>query len=263
MPVRGPDGFCIECADDEVGEVIGKISDEPGKTFDGYTQGGRHAEESSARRVREGRQLVSHRRSDAARRARLFLFRRSHRRHLPLEGRERRDQRSGRSARRRAGREGGQRLWRDRSRHGRARRHGGAGHRARLRHRKAGRGAGGQLADLCAAGVRAPAAGDGDHRHVQAAQGRAGEAMASIPATIRDPLYWLESRERAVRAADARRLCGDRVRRGRSSRTTAHLRRRRSRSPKSSADRGSGGRRCPSALCARACRRSSARRRPA
>jgi len=36
--VRGADGFCIECADDEVGETIGKIADEPGKTFDGYSK---------------------------------------------------------------------------------------------------------------------------------------------------------------------------------------------------------------------------------
>jgi fatty-acyl-CoA synthase len=38
MPVRGADGFCIECADDEVGEAIGQITAEPGKTFDGYTR---------------------------------------------------------------------------------------------------------------------------------------------------------------------------------------------------------------------------------
>ncbi len=38
MPVRGPDGFCIECADNEVGETIGKIANEPGKSFDGYTR---------------------------------------------------------------------------------------------------------------------------------------------------------------------------------------------------------------------------------
>jgi fatty-acyl-CoA synthase len=38
MPVRGPDGFCIECADNEVGETIGKITAEPGRTFDGYTK---------------------------------------------------------------------------------------------------------------------------------------------------------------------------------------------------------------------------------
>jgi len=38
MPVRGPDGRCIECADGEAGEAIGKIVDEPGRTFEGYTQ---------------------------------------------------------------------------------------------------------------------------------------------------------------------------------------------------------------------------------
>jgi fatty-acyl-CoA synthase len=37
-PVRGWDGRCIECKSDEAGEVIGRISSEPGKTFDGYTQ---------------------------------------------------------------------------------------------------------------------------------------------------------------------------------------------------------------------------------
>jgi fatty-acyl-CoA synthase len=37
-PVRGFDGFCIECADDEVGECIGRIGAEPGRTFDGYTK---------------------------------------------------------------------------------------------------------------------------------------------------------------------------------------------------------------------------------
>jgi fatty-acyl-CoA synthase len=37
-PVRGADGFCIECDADEVGEVIGRISAEPGRTFDGYTK---------------------------------------------------------------------------------------------------------------------------------------------------------------------------------------------------------------------------------
>ncbi len=38
MPVRGPDGLCIECEDGEAGEAIGKITDEPGKTFDGYSR---------------------------------------------------------------------------------------------------------------------------------------------------------------------------------------------------------------------------------
>jgi fatty-acyl-CoA synthase len=38
MPIRGPDGLCIECQPGEVGEAIGKITSEPGKTFDGYTK---------------------------------------------------------------------------------------------------------------------------------------------------------------------------------------------------------------------------------
>jgi fatty-acyl-CoA synthase len=38
IPVRNADGLCIECEDDEVGEAIGKITTEPGKTFDGYTR---------------------------------------------------------------------------------------------------------------------------------------------------------------------------------------------------------------------------------
>jgi fatty-acyl-CoA synthase len=37
-PVRGWDGRCIECKPNEAGEVIGKISNEPGRTFDGYTK---------------------------------------------------------------------------------------------------------------------------------------------------------------------------------------------------------------------------------
>jgi fatty-acyl-CoA synthase len=37
MPVRGADGFCIECAPDEVGEAVGKITEEPGKNFEGYS----------------------------------------------------------------------------------------------------------------------------------------------------------------------------------------------------------------------------------
>ena len=33
-----PDGFCIECAPGEAGEAIGKIADEPGRNFEGYTK---------------------------------------------------------------------------------------------------------------------------------------------------------------------------------------------------------------------------------
>ncbi len=36
-PVRNPEGFCIECANGETGEAIGRIVDEPGKGFEGYT----------------------------------------------------------------------------------------------------------------------------------------------------------------------------------------------------------------------------------
>ncbi len=38
VPVRGADGFCIECADNEAGEAIGMIADQPGKSFDGYSK---------------------------------------------------------------------------------------------------------------------------------------------------------------------------------------------------------------------------------
>jgi fatty-acyl-CoA synthase len=37
-PIRGWDGRCIECKPNETGEVIGKISDQPGKSFDGYSK---------------------------------------------------------------------------------------------------------------------------------------------------------------------------------------------------------------------------------
>jgi len=38
MPVRGADGFCIECPAGEAGEAIGEIKNEAGRTFEGYTQ---------------------------------------------------------------------------------------------------------------------------------------------------------------------------------------------------------------------------------
>ncbi|MDE2183543.1 MAG: long-chain-acyl-CoA synthetase [Alphaproteobacteria bacterium] len=36
-PVRGPDGFCIECDAGEPGEVVGQITTRPGRPFEGYT----------------------------------------------------------------------------------------------------------------------------------------------------------------------------------------------------------------------------------
>ena len=36
-PVRGADGFCIECDAGEVGEAVGKITARPGHGFEGYT----------------------------------------------------------------------------------------------------------------------------------------------------------------------------------------------------------------------------------
>jgi fatty-acyl-CoA synthase len=35
--VRGPDGLCIECPPDEVGEAVGGISGDAGRSFEGYT----------------------------------------------------------------------------------------------------------------------------------------------------------------------------------------------------------------------------------
>jgi len=37
MPVRGPDGLCIECGPDEVGEALGGMSRRAGREFEGYT----------------------------------------------------------------------------------------------------------------------------------------------------------------------------------------------------------------------------------
>ena len=37
-PSRGLDGFCQRCGDDEPGEALGRIGDDPGQRFDGYSQ---------------------------------------------------------------------------------------------------------------------------------------------------------------------------------------------------------------------------------
>ena len=92
QPVRGPQGFCIECDTGEVGEVIGKIlkdASKPGARFEGYATQQENRPEDPARRVQERRRLVSHRRPDAQGRGRIFLFHRPDRRHLLPAGRAR------------------------------------------------------------------------------------------------------------------------------------------------------------------------------
>jgi fatty-acyl-CoA synthase len=38
IPVRGPDGLCMECGPSEVGEAVGGISERAGRNFEGYTK---------------------------------------------------------------------------------------------------------------------------------------------------------------------------------------------------------------------------------
>ena len=97
MPVRGDDGLCIACARGEAGEAVGRIgsADRGRRPFRGLHRRRRNRKEDLARRVREGRRLVSHRRPDEARRGTaIFHFVDRSRRHFPLEGRECRDHRS-------------------------------------------------------------------------------------------------------------------------------------------------------------------------
>ena len=92
-PVRGPDGFCVKCGPGEVGEAISKIMNDPkrpSQRFEGYADAGatekkilRDAFEKGDRWFRTGDLMQQGRR-------RLLLLRRPDRRHLPLEGRERR-----------------------------------------------------------------------------------------------------------------------------------------------------------------------------
>ena len=138
QPVRGPDGFCVKCENGEIGEVIGQIindPDKPANRFEGYADK-EATEEDPARRVREGRRLVPHRRPDAPGRERLLLFHRPHRRHLPLEGRERRDLGSLRGDHRVPRRRRGERLRRARAGLRRQGRHGRGGRRQQARPEK-------------------------------------------------------------------------------------------------------------------------------
>ncbi len=127
-PIRGPDGLCIECAPDEVGEILGEILDDPKKPankFDGYADKAATDKKILRDVFRQRRCLVPIRRSHEEGRARLFLFRRSHRRHVPLEGRKRLDHGSRRMHHDVSGRDGSDCLWRADSGQRRSRRHGG------------------------------------------------------------------------------------------------------------------------------------------
>jgi acyl-CoA synthetase (AMP-forming)/AMP-acid ligase II len=169
MPVRGADGLCIECEPGEVGEVQTR-----GARVRGLYQPRRKRQEDAARRVRQGRCVVSHRRSDAARRTWLFLFCRSHRRYFSLERRECLHRRSGRGAGGGARHPGSQCLWRDGAGDGRPRRHGFARGEWRF---QAGQFAGAAQVPagaLCPADLSAPVTAHRRHRHLQAAQGGPG-----------------------------------------------------------------------------------------
>ena len=112
----------------EAGEAIGRIPSgaaQGGESFEGYTDRRRYGAKNSAQRFRAWRRLVSHRRSHAHGRKRLLLFRRPDRRHLPLEGRERRDHGSRRSDHGVFRHQRSQCLWRARAGRRRRRRHGG------------------------------------------------------------------------------------------------------------------------------------------
>ena len=93
-PVRDENNFCIRCLTNEVGEAIGRISDEAGHQggeFEGYSNRRPIGDEDPPQRVRARRRLVPHRRSNESRCEWLLLFHRSCRRHIPVEGRERGD----------------------------------------------------------------------------------------------------------------------------------------------------------------------------
>ncbi len=90
-PMRDPNGFCIRCSTNEIGEAIGRIAVDgmrPGIRFEGYTD----RDDSQKKLLRdvfvERRCLASHRRSHAQGCERLFLFCRPHWRHFSLERRE-------------------------------------------------------------------------------------------------------------------------------------------------------------------------------
>ena len=124
--VRNPDGTLIECVDGEVGEMLGMILELPGVTggrFDGYTDREATGEDPAQRLPARGR-VDAQRRPVPPRRRGLLLLRRPRRRHLPLEERERLDDRGRERARRGARGGDGDGLRRRDSRQRGPRRHG-------------------------------------------------------------------------------------------------------------------------------------------
>ena len=124
-PLRNAEGFCIACARGEAGEAIGRIgtADEGGGRFEGYTDAG----ETEKKILRDvfAKGDAWFRTGDLMRldEQGLLPFRRPHRRHLSLEGRERRDFGGQRRRARFHRRDRRHHLRRRHSRHRRPRRH--------------------------------------------------------------------------------------------------------------------------------------------
>ena len=172
-PVRGEDGLCIVCAHGEVGEAIGRIgaADRGGSPFEGYTDPAETEKKILRDVFAEGDAWF--RTGDLMLRdkAGLLPFRRPGRRHVPLEGRERRDQRGER-------RDQGLLPRRSRcldlrgcySRHRRPRRHGGFGRGPRVRFQDLRGTPGAPASGLCASDLRQALPRARRHRDLQAEQ---------------------------------------------------------------------------------------------
>ena len=99
-----PDGRCVEAGVGEAGECLGEIKHDARTAYVGYADKAASEKKVLHDAFRAGDAWF--RTGDLLQQGRrgLLLFRRPHRRHLPLEGRERLHQRGGRRAGRRAGR---------------------------------------------------------------------------------------------------------------------------------------------------------------
>ncbi len=114
IPIRNAHGRCVSCEPGEIGEAIGRIAQDEasaGARFEGYADADATRAKVLRDVLRTRRRLVPHWRSHDPRRARVLLLRRSHRRHLPLERRERVDDRGRGGARGLQGRGGCCGLW--------------------------------------------------------------------------------------------------------------------------------------------------------